>query len=196
MNISLGLFDYYLIIINVIGFILFSINAWLYSNTADKQIDAILTICSLLGGSLGIVLAILLISPKARKGNMMSRVFVSCILVIQIIIFLIVKGHISNNITLAFWNFFSKNKILLVYLVIINIVTFIAFAIDKMNAVKKRSRIRIVTLLGLSFIGGSIGGIVAMYTFRHKTKKDYFTVGEPLIIIMQIFLLFYLMNAK
>lgn len=171
MKITLGIFDYYLILINVIGFILFAINTWLYSHTADKQIDALLTICSLLGGSLGIVIAILLIDRKAEKGNMMSRVFVSCVLVIQIILFLIIIGHISNDITLAFWNFFDQHKVLLAYLVIINVVTFAAFAIDKMNAIEKRSRIRIVTLLGLSFIGGSIGGIAAMYTFRHKTKR-------------------------
>lgn len=196
MEINLGVFDYYLILVNIIGFIVFAINTWLYSNTADKQIDVVLTICSLLGGSLGIVIAILLIDRKAEKGNMMSRVFVSCFLVIQIIVFLIIKGHISNDITVAFWEFFDRHKILLTYLVVINMITFAAFAIDKMNAIEKRSRIRIVTLLGLSFIGGSIGGIAAMYTFRHKTKKDYFTVGEPLIIVMQIVLLFYVMNAK
>ncbi len=196
MEINLGVFDYYLILVNIIGFIVFAINTWLYSNTADKQIDVVLTICSLLGGSLGIVIAILLIDRKAEKGNMMSRVFVSCFLVIQIIVFLIIKGHISNDITVAFWEFFDRHKILLTYLLVINMITFAAFAIDKMNAIEKRSRIRIVTLLGLSFIGGSIGGIAAMYTFRHKTKKDYFTVGEPLIIVMQIVLLFYVMNAK
>ena len=82
MRIDLGIFDYYLIFINVIGFILFAINTWLYSHTAEKQIDIFLTICSLLGGSFGIVIAILLIDRKAEKKNMMSRVFVSCVFVI------------------------------------------------------------------------------------------------------------------
>jgi uncharacterized membrane protein YsdA (DUF1294 family) len=126
----------------------------------------------------------------------MFRVFASCVLVIQIVLFLIIKGHISDHITLNFLKFFDQHKIFPVYLVIINVVTFAAFAIDKMNAMKNRSRIRIVTLLGLSFAGGAIGGITAMYTFRHKTQKDYFTLGEPLIIVMQLVLLFYLMNAK
>ena len=67
--------------------------------------------------------------------------------------------------------------------------------IDKIAAIERKSRIRIVTLLGLSFVGGSIGGIIAMYLLRHKTRKDYFTVGLPLIIVMQIVLLFYVMNA-
>ena len=50
------------------------------------------------------------------------------------------------------------------------------FAIDKVNAAEHRSRIRIVTLLGVAFIGGSAGGLLAMYLLHHKTKKDYFTV--------------------
>ena len=58
-----------------------------------------------------------------------------------------------------------------------------------------RSRIAIITLLGLAFIGGSIGALIAIYAFNHKTHKDYFTVGVPLII-MQVVVVFYLMNGK
>ena len=76
---------------------------------------------------------------------------------------------------------FAEHRILLIYLGVINLVTFIVFAIDKANARANRSRIRIVTLLGLSFAGGSVGGLISMYLFRHKTQKDYFTVGMPLI---------------
>lgn len=186
--------DVYLIIVNVIGFLLFAINTWLYSHTAEKQVDTALTITALLGGSVGILLSILLFDRKAEKGNMMSRVFIVCIFVIQIVIFLVIKGYIAENITLAFWGFFDKHKIFLAYLGIINFITFTAFAIDKFAAIEHRSRIRIVTLLGLSFLGGSFGGLLAMYLLRHKTKKDYFTIGIPLIIIMQIIVLFYIMN--
>jgi len=186
--------DVYLIIVNVIGFLLFAINTWLYSHTAEKQVDTALTITALLGGSVGILLSILLFDRKAEKGNMMSRVFIVCIFVIQIVIFLVIKGYIAENITLAFWEFFDKHKIFLAYLGIINFITFTAFAIDKFAAIEHRSRIRIVTLLGLSFLGGSFGGLLAMYLLRHKTKKDYFTIGIPLIIIMQIIVLFYIMN--
>ena len=189
MGLALGYFDYYLIIINIVGFILFTFNTWLYSHTEDQQIDTILTIVSLLGG-------IMAFDRKAVKGNMMSRVFVFCILAIQIVVVLVMKGNIKENITFAFWNFFDKYKILIVYLLIINFATLIAFGIDKINAVTHRSRIRIVTLLGLAFAGGSIGALLAMYFFRHKTKQDYFAVGVPLIIVMQIVVIFYLMNAK
>lgn len=191
---ELGLLEYYLIVVNVIGFVLFAVNTWLYSHTTDGQIDVALTIASLLGGSAGILLSILIFDRKAEKGNMMSRVFIACIFVIQIVILLIVNGFVAKNITLAFWSFFEQHKVLIMYLVVINFITFAAFAIDKIAAIEGRSRIRIVTLLGLAFIGGSLGGLIAMYLFRHKIRKDYFTVGVPLIMIMQVVVIFYLMN--
>jgi len=193
---EMGFFEYYLVIINVVGFILFAVNTWLYSYTANGQVDSALTITSLLGGSVGILLSILLFDRKAKKGNMMSRVFIACIFVIQIVIFLVLKGYVADNISLAFWSFFDKYRILLVYLGIINIVTFVVFVMDKFAAINRRSRIRIVTLLGLAFIGGSVGGLLAMYLFRHKIRQDYFTVGIPLIMVMQIVVTFYLMNAS
>ena len=69
------------------------------------------------------------------------------------------------------------------------------FVIDKVNAAENRSRIRIVTLLGVAFIGGFVGGLMAMYLLHHKTKKDYFTVGIPLIMIMQVVVAFYILNT-
>lgn len=189
-------FGCYLVIVNVLGFILFVINTWLYSHTQDKQIDVVLTIISLLGGSLGIVAGILIIDRKARKENMMSRVFVVCVLIIQVIAFLMLKGIHKEKISFAFWEFFSQHKLLGIYLVIINVVTFIAFGIDKLKAMSHKYRIRIVTLLCLAFAGGSAGGLLGMYVFRHKINKNYFTTGIPLIILMQAVVVFFLMNLK
>ena len=126
----------------------------------------------------------------------MSRVFVASVLVIQIILVLIIKGFIGTEITVAFWEFFSTHQLLLWYLVAINVITLVFFAVDKIHAIENKSRIRIITLLGLAFIGGSLGAIIAMYVFRHKTKKDYFTVGVPLIIVMQAVVVFFLMNVS
>ncbi len=193
---QLGYFEYYVIGINVIGFLAFLVNHLLYTFTDELQIDIVVTIASILGGSAGIILAMLLFSRAAVKANMMSRVFVACVFVIQLVIFLIVKGHINNEITLDFLNFFETHKPILVYLVVINFITVIAFGVDKIAALEDKTRIRIVTLLGLSFIGGSIGGLIAMFVFRHKIRKDYFMVGVPLIIVMQVVVIFYLMNIK
>lgn len=148
---------------------------------------------------MGIIIAILIIDRKALKGNMMSRVFVACVFVIQLVLFLVLKGVHGERLTLAFWDFFHKYRLFLFYLIVINIITFIVFALDKRAAVKKRSRTRNVVLLGLCFIGGSLGGLAAMYLFKHKTNKknnDFFTVGVPLMILMQAIVIIYLMNLK
>ena len=89
----------YLTAINIIGFILFAINTHLYRNSESKKIDTALTIASLLGGSVGIVIGILIIDRKARKETMMSRVFISTILVIQIVLLLFFTGQSRDDIT-------------------------------------------------------------------------------------------------
>ena len=91
-------------------------------------------------------------------------------------------------------DYLMKHRILLIYLAVVNILTIIVFGVDKMNAKSNRQRVRIVTLLGLAFIGGSVGALIGMYGFHHKTKKAYFTVGVPLILLMQVVILFYVMN--
>jgi hypothetical protein len=189
-------FEKYLVIINIIGFLMYLINMWLYSHTKEGQVDKFLRILSLAGASPGILIAIVLFDKKAHKETMMSRVFVISVFIIQIILFLMWKGYMNDKITLELWKPFLKHRILLIYFAIINFITFIVFAIDKVNAQEHRSRIKIVTLLGLSFIGGSIGALLAIYLLHHKTKKDYFTVGIPIIMIMQVIVLFYLLNAK
>lgn len=188
-------FEYYLIGINVLGFILYLINMWLYDHTTVRNVDKLLTIVSLLGGSAGPLLAILLFDRKSVKQNMMSRVFVVCVFIIQTVFFLMYKGHRAEVLNVEVWRVFTEHKYVLIYLGIINVVTFIAFAIDKLNAIGHRSRIRIVTLLGLAFMGGSLGGLLAMYLLHHKTNKDYFTVGIPLIILMQVVVVFYVLNV-
>ena len=131
---------------------------------------------------------------KAEKGNMLSRVIMSCLVVIDIIVYLIYKGFVARNLTFAFWNILIKYPISLIYLALINTVTFFVYLKDKKAAEKGKDRVKIVTLLSLSFIGGSIGALCGMYILHHKTNKSYFTVGVPLMIVMQILVLFYLSN--
>lgn len=77
-------------------------------------------------------------------------------------------------------------KNFLIYLVIINIITFFTMYIDKRKARWGKWRIKESTLFTLVLLGGGIGGIAGMYTFRHKTKKKIFVVGFPLILIIEI----------
>ena len=102
----------------------------------------------------------------------------------------------KDQLTFAFWEFFGTHRILTVYLIVVNLVTFVVYALDKRAAVRHRSRIRNNTLSGLAFLGGAIGAYAAMYTFRHKTRQKRFTVGVPLAFILHIVVLFLMMNAK
>lgn len=85
-------------------------------------------------------------------------------------------------------------KIFIIYLAVINIITFAVFGIDKLKAVKDKWRIPEKVLFLLSIIGGSVGAILGMYTFRHKTKKPAFKFGNPAILIVQIVLLYFIMR--
>jgi len=80
---------------------------------------------------------------------------------------------------------------ILIYLAIINVIGFLSMAFDKFKAKHEMWRTKEQTLFVIAMIGGSIGSIVGMYTFRHKTKHTNFTVGMPVILITQIILIIY-----
>ena len=77
-------------------------------------------------------------------------------------------------------------KILILYLLTVNAIGFILMLVDKIKAKKNLWRIPEATLFLVAVIGGSIGSILGMYTFRHKTKHIKFTVGMPLILAVQV----------
>lgn len=84
------------------------------------------------------------------------------------------------------------NRILVIYILAVSLLTWAMFGIDKWKAVHGKWRIRESTLLGLSLIGGAAGGLAAMYLFRHKTRKMRFRVGVPLMFFAQMVLLLWL----
>lgn len=83
-------------------------------------------------------------------------------------------------------------KYFLIYIVCINILTFMLFGIDKHKAKNGSYRIRESTLLGFCAVLGSVGGYMGMRFFHHKTHKKLFTIGVPLIFIIQIIVLYLL----
>lgn len=84
-------------------------------------------------------------------------------------------------------------KYIAIYLIVINLTGFIAMAIDKRRAKKGEWRIKEYTLMMITLLGGGIGTIAGMYTFRHKTKKMKFVIGFPTILIIEIFVIIYLL---
>lgn len=76
--------------------------------------------------------------------------------------------------------------IILLYLLILNIIGFMLMGIDKHKARKQAWRIPESTLFSVAIIGGGIGSLLGMYTFRHKTQHKSFVIGMPIIIAVHI----------
>lgn len=80
---------------------------------------------------------------------------------------------------------------MIIYFIVINIIGFFIMWLDKRKAIKGSWRIPEKTLFIITALGGGIGTIAGMYTFRHKTQKIQFVVGFPVITILEIMTIIY-----
>lgn len=82
----------------------------------------------------------------------------------------------------------------MIYLLIMNLVAFCMFGIDKKNAQWRGKRIPESTLMLVSLLGGSVGAYAGMRVFRHKTRQVKFFLGIPAIIVLQVLIVFGITN--
>ena len=82
--------------------------------------------------------------------------------------------------------------LLIAYPLVINLLAFSLMGTDKSNARRSKRRIPEAALFLVALLGGSLGAVVGMNFFRHKTKHWYFVVGMPLILILQLAAIFWL----
>jgi len=75
---------------------------------------------------------------------------------------------------------------LYVWLALLNLLLLILMGVDKGAAKRRNRRIPESTLLALALLGGSAGGLLGMFLFRHKTRKAPFSLGFPLILLCQL----------
>ena len=75
-----------------------------------------------------------------------------------------------------------------IYLIMINIISFVIFGIDKLKAIKNRYRISERFLFSLALLAGGAGCLAGMIIFRHKIRKPLFFLGIPAIIIAEVYL--------
>lgn len=87
-------------------------------------------------------------------------------------------------------------KNIVIYVIVINLIGFFIMWLDKRKAKKGSWRIPEKTLFIITALGGGIGTIAGMYTFRHKTQKIAFVIGFPLITILEILLVIYFVYMK
>ena len=87
-------------------------------------------------------------------------------------------------------------EILMLYIIIMSVITFIFYSVDKSRAANKKWRIKESTLLLLSALGGAVGGFIAMNLHRHKTQKWYFVIVNIAGVVGYVYLVYYLFTLK
>ena len=78
-----------------------------------------------------------------------------------------------------------------IYIIAVNLVTFVTYGIDKYKSIKRKWRISEATLLTMAVIGGSIGAWTGMKVWRHKTMHKKFTIGIPIVFVIHLFIVIY-----
>lgn len=86
-------------------------------------------------------------------------------------------------------------KLILIFFAAMNLIAFSLMGIDKYKATKHLWRIPEATLFLFVICGGSIGGILGMFVFHHKTRHWYFRYGFFLILFIQLALLYFLYRS-
>jgi len=86
--------------------------------------------------------------------------------------------------------------IIVFYLVILNVLTFLLYGIDKWKAKRSRWRIPESALLGIAAVGGSVGAWLGMHVWHHKTQHKKFRYGVPAILVAQIVMLVWIFLSR
>jgi len=196
----------YLVAINVVAFLAFVVDFLLsmwkpeIDDTAANSL--VMDVFPIVGGAAGMLLALFLL-PKLMGRHRMNKdniawwfLAIPCLViwtVIAITVFGVARPDVSPEGVVLGWKP-DRLRILGIYLAVVNVFTFAAFAWDKHVAANGNDlsrRAPEARLLGLSLIGGSLGGLIAMRIVRHKTKKWYFVWGLPCFIVLHIAALLY-----
>lgn len=184
----------YLMAVNVVAFVVFTIDYFLFMKSGRELVNHVaMCLFAVLGGGVGMLVSFLIWDRKVVKANAAWRFAALMSIVVWTMVVLAVYGVININLA-AITEPLGLERLapLGIYLLVINIVTFIVFAYDKRQATRGGNRVREFVLLGLSFIGGALGGLIAMYVVRHKTSKWYFKFGLPAMIVLHIAVFVYL----
>lgn len=187
----------YLLVVNALAFLLLTIDYHVCMRTGREELidHRILSVFALIGGGIGMLVAFLVWDRRVNKNNVAWRFMAIIGIVAWALVSLCVYGIIKLDVaSLVAPLDFDGLASLGVYLLVVNLVTLALFIYDKLRAEQGRvdKRIPEVVLLGLSLVGGAVGGIVGMRLVRHKTRKWYFSWGLPVMIVLQAVLLLYL----
>ena len=202
MQALLSPFGIFLLVINLASFGAFALDYRIVVKNQDRDTGflpgELMCLFAVAGGAVGMLAALFLFNRGHITKESIAWWFVAILcLILWGVIVLTVCGVLKLDIRLdRLIHGFKRDRIicLLAYLVIINIATFVMFVRDKRAAENRRNRTPEVWLLSASLLGGSAGGLIAMYVSHHKgnkKKKWYFVYGLPVFIVLHVVLFFY-----
>lgn len=202
MQTLLSPFGIYLLVINLVSFGAFALDYRIVVKNQNRDTGLlpgeVMCLFAVTGGAIGMLAAIFMFNRGHITKESIAWWFVAILcLILWDVIVLTVCGVLKLDIRLdRLIHDFKRDRIicLLAYLAIINIATFVMFVRDKRAAENRRNRTPEVWLLGASLLGGSAGGLNAMYVSHHKVNKKskwYFVYGLPVFIVLHVALFFY-----
>ena len=194
-------FRIYLIVVNALSFLAYAVTSLIArakgeGSQGEEAGLALASLAAVSGGGLGLFVAFLIWSRKVSKNNVAIFFLGLEMVIVWTLVLLNVYGPVHFNfgqLTQAVAH--RDHRILGIYLVIVNLVTLALFLIDKKRAEKGESRIPEAALLGPCLIGGGLGGLIGIYSVRHKTRKSYFTFGVPFKLVLSLVVIAYLMQC-
>ena len=195
MQLNLSPFQIYLLGANAASLVLHTIDYWIFQRTGRELIShSFLSLLTAAGGAAGTLLAFALWDRKTVKDNAWWHVNAAAFFLIWCVVvcFVYVTPFRMDALVSSLQR---SHTVLLAYLAGINLVTLVAFGMDKARAADRKWRIPEATLLGLSLLGGSIGGLVGMRAFNHKVRSPQFAYGLPVTLVANAAVVLFLLNA-
>lgn len=203
----MDLFIIYLIAANAVAFIAYTVDFFLcraFPKLDDTRANSIvMCLFPIAGGPGGALLALFLWAGTLGQSRMNKKnvawwfLSIVCLIAWSVVVAVdLGLVDLGESGIAGDWNL-SALKVLGAYFVVVNVATFALFAVDKAIAAggSRRSRIPEACLLGMGLIGGAIGGLIAMYAIRHKTRKWYFVIGLPAFLALDAFLVVFAHSA-
>lgn len=193
LTFGLNRLQWYLIIVNVVTFLVYCIDYLICTHMnidgeSQNFIHTILNILGIAGGAFGMLAALILLNDFVGRENANWFIIATSLTVVWLIIICIIFNPLNLQIRtlddINYWTYLP----LIIYLIVINIISFILFCIDKFRPKWRKSEIGLI-LLGV--IGGSVGGIISMAITRKKTSIPHFSTGFYILFAVQAFALGY-----
>ena len=184
----------YLLVANVSALIVGLVHAWLLHGSRQRglSLPALEVLAAI--GPFGLVLPLLAWDRKLSK----ERSWLNVLLVCSLVLWSVVLGFVYA-LPLDMGTFLGKalirRRVLEIYLAAASVVTLVVFGVDKRCAVRGSRRIPEAVLLGMCLAGGTVGGLLGMLLFRHKIRSVQFAAGLPLILLTQLAVFAFVVNA-